>query len=412
MIKGKKWLLLAGLGILTVSLIFVFREKDTGDFVRQQGSSLLSFYTKNLKPLFTSSPISKEDVFNFALYEELPLDKENNQYLQLGSLEGQEYFEFRKSEESTRTRNLENFTRELNLNERQKKQMDSILESYSDQLSDKILVNENNTIAINTNLWNLRNAVLADVMSFAARSNKDFASQHREFNSGSSPSVNELIKDIRTVRDTNYIFVTPDTIFTRAYSIDREKMREDLAHMRDNLEKQREAMRVRIDFNKEIAKLQKQKAKTDYKFHIDSNSFRIQVPDVEIPEVPEIEVALEEVSKAMESFRFEISPPTPDNKHRTSIKMKIPDVPNTPNKGFELNIDIPQVDSLVLETLNGANLMDAEYWERFGEKMDSIGELYENGENFDRQKFLEEMRKVKKDLEKSKVKKKTSVEVK
>jgi len=413
----KRWLPLAGLAVLTISLIFFFKQKDSGDFLKEQSSNLLSFYTQNLKPLLAGSSITREDVFNFAFYQELPLDKDNNQYLQLGSLSGQEYFEFRKSPDAERTGNLTEFTNKLNLNEKEREQIDSILEGYSEQLKDKILVNENNTIAINTNLWNLRKAVLADVMSFAAKSNKEFAEVYHGFNLKSSPSVNELIKNVRSARDSNYIFITPDTIFTRAYQIDRAQLEKDLVEARRDIEKERDrALKVRINFEKDVAKLHKQRNKSGYKFHTDSNFVRVEVPDIPeiiMPEINDILVSVQELTKNMQKIRVNIVPPVPPQGRGKSKTNYNYNVPTPPGNEFQLDIDIPNIDSLVMHSLSGTKLMDAEYWEDFGRRMDSLGRKYEHaGEEFDKEKFREEMQRLQKDLQKQKNKTGTSVKEK
>lgn len=420
MIQGKRWMPLAGLVVLTVILILFFKEQseNPGLFLKEQGSNLLNFATQNLKPLFAGSPISKEDVFNFAFYEELPLDKDNDQYIQLGSNAGQEYFEFRKSPDLN-TNNLQEFKSKLNLSNDQREQIDSILDTYSDQLRDKILVNENNTIAINTNLWNLRKAVLADIMTFAAKSNRDLAGVYYDYNEINSPSVNELIRNVKTARDSNYIFITPDTIFTRKFMIDKEKLREDMAEARKTMQKhEEELLKVRINFDKEMAKHEKQRIKNGYKFQMDSDYVRIEVPEVVIPDIviPDVEhlmAGVEEFTKNMQKIKVKVTPPTVQRRSKNNKNVVPPKVPDTPEQDFELNLVIPDIDSLVLRSLSKGHLLDVEYWEEFGRKMDSLGEKYEQaGKEFNSEEFKREMQSLQKELQKEKNKKGTSVEVK
>src|SRR4030066_262550 len=143
----------------------------------QQKTKLAGLYTENLKPLFITAGLTNEDIFDFALYRKLPLDKERGQYLMIGSNEdGSNYFEIKTASIAETNNDFEKFVAALNLNKEQKMQIDSILESYADDMQEQILVNENNTVAISPKLWNYNKAIFADIMPFA----KDANGEHSE----------------------------------------------------------------------------------------------------------------------------------------------------------------------------------------------------------------------------------------
>jgi hypothetical protein len=68
--------------------------------------------------------------------------------------------------------NLELFVKSLNLNTKQKVQVDSILESYSDDIGSSVLVNDKSVVVVNPQIWHYQNALKADLLSFAANTNK------------------------------------------------------------------------------------------------------------------------------------------------------------------------------------------------------------------------------------------------
>ena len=106
-IKAKQLIPIVGLILLTIALIVFFKNKSIYKIVDEQKHSLVDFYTQNLKPLLVRSAITKEDVYNFAMNNELPLDKSNRQYLKLGDMSaGNKYFEFVKSPSSEIDNNL------------------------------------------------------------------------------------------------------------------------------------------------------------------------------------------------------------------------------------------------------------------------------------------------------------------
>ncbi|MCA2005149.1 MAG: hypothetical protein LDL01_05065, partial [Ignavibacterium sp.] len=170
--KLKKLIPVFSFSGIAIVLIFVLSINPAfiKNIIEEQKGNLADFYKANLKPLLYAANLSSEDIFNFALNEELPLDPSNSQILKLSyDQTGKEYFEIKQNSEARSKNNFDNFVNALELNEQEKSQMDSLLKVYSEKISSQILVSDRNAIAINPNIWNLRKAVLADIIAFAKR---------------------------------------------------------------------------------------------------------------------------------------------------------------------------------------------------------------------------------------------------
>lgn len=318
-----------GIGVLTVILMFVFKfnTKDINNLIDKQRFNIVDLYAKNLKPILYSSDVTKEDIFNFAFYNELPLNKENNQYLALGTEKnGNSYFEIKNASFSRQTNNLEKFMNTLNLNQRERKQVDSILEGYINDLRPQILANEKNTIAINSNLINMNKAIAADLMNFAQNVNQTALNQMipAAYRFTSAPAVNQMIKKVKNNNDEDtYIFITPDTIFSEQYRYDMKGYEKELKKMQRELEKGEKSLKnltvipnmpklnneVFINLNKELSKLKKHNKlklnNKDLTMFFDSNYCKIEIPKFEFPdfELPNFDSIASEIEKATSQFR-------------------------------------------------------------------------------------------------------------
>ena len=94
----KKWIPVLGISLTTIVLMLFLRSnpKFFDTIIEEHKTKLAGLYTENLKPLFITAGLTNEDIFDFALYRKLPLDKERGQYLMLGSNEdGSDYFEIK-----------------------------------------------------------------------------------------------------------------------------------------------------------------------------------------------------------------------------------------------------------------------------------------------------------------------------
>ncbi|MGE5353076.1 MAG: hypothetical protein ACM3P0_13410 [Acidobacteriota bacterium] len=414
MLFSRKAMSLAGLVALTIALTFYFKANKFQDFFEAQKGSLLSFYTKSLKPLFLGREVTNEDIFNFAFYHELPLDRQNRQYLQLGvDTLGKQYVEFRDVSAVQKTNNLEAFSKNLDLNAGQRLQMDSILSSYGEKIKSQILVNENNTVAINENLWNLNKALLADLFMFASRANKakfrEMGPSLAEF--ADNPQMHKMISEVKDANVNRYIFVTSDSVFSHDYKFDMEQFRKDIKQQKRDLAEADRDVKLQMKFEKDYAKGMKKNLKKypdrGFSFYMDSTRFRIRVPEVpavtsEIPDMVEIGRQIETAAKELRNFHIQMKPPVvPNGKHKASQVPKVPDNEAESSDYFELNIDLPNVDSIVEESLKKSGFSEGKI-SGFHHQADSLAYMNAGLDSLKRKELKESMKKVREELKKLK----------
>ncbi len=419
--KGKSWdkirrwvpaFSFAGLAI--VLMVFLkFNPGIIDRIVEEQKTNLAGFYQENLRPLFYASNLSNEDVFNFAFTKQLPLDKSNGQYLKLGyDQSGKEFFEINTAENSSPVNNLEKFAAKLKLNSRQRQQVDSILESYAEDLQTQVLVNDKNTVAINPNLWNYNKAIVADIMSFARDANKE------EFNkivpagyfTYNNPDVRTLVNKVKDTRDNKYIFFTPDTIFTEPYNFDEKKFKDEMAkakeEMKKGMEEAKKSMqnfKINLKLDSSFARLKNDPAwGKGFKVFIDSNIVRVHIskldiPDIHLPDFDSISAQVEEAMKNIPPIIIDI--PGEKGAKSYSFKYEYGDSSKHP-----VRIQIPNVDSILksIGVFNGDSLMFNGKDNHF--VPDSLASMFKMFDDslmiFDKGEFKKEMKQLQKEMEK------------
>ena len=417
----KKWIPVLGISLTTIVLMLFLRSnpKFFDTIIEEQKTKLAGLYTENLKPLFITAGLTNEDIFDFALYRKLPLDKERGQYLMLGSNEdGSEYFEIKTASKADNQNDFEKFVSALNLSEMQKMQMDSILESYAEGMQEQILVNENNTVAISPKLWNYNKAIFADVMAFAKECNGEQFVKivPAGFHNIDQPQLVEIAQVVRTAKDSDYIFMTPDTIFVETFRFDKEKFDDEMKkvhiELKKNLkeaEKQLKQQDYVIKLEDNIVKL-KSKGGWDESFEvfIDTNVCRVHIPnmsysipDIPLPDLNELEAQIEEATKNLQSFTIKIPK---EGYSRQHFEFRV-DVGDSSQK-FNYDIDIPNFKTPILPD---AFMNDSTMSEIYSFKADSISNAIKllindsvifNQKDFHLQmkEFQKEMRKLREEM--------------
>ena len=76
-LKFKKWTPAIGFGLLAICLMLVlkFNPGILDRLLESQKTKIAGFYQQNLRPLLYTANLTNEDIFNFAFYKQLPLDK-------------------------------------------------------------------------------------------------------------------------------------------------------------------------------------------------------------------------------------------------------------------------------------------------------------------------------------------------
>jgi len=369
-------------------------------------------YNNNLKPLLFAANLSNEDIFNFAFYKMLPLDNKNKQYLQLGTdKEGKEYFEIKKDPLQIQKNNLEKFTLALGLNEEQKLEVDSIIKVYADELQEQILVNDKNTLAVSQNLFDYNRALAAELLTFAAKANK--SSFRKIMPAGltivenkSTPIVIKEIKSKSSSPTHNFVFFNNDSIFTKPYTVDKEKIKNEIKFYNANRNSQVNEFinyEVNVNLDSNLAKIKKYKYFNDSLFVLfDSNSFNIKVHvlpkvDIDFPNMDSIFIELDKARENFNEFSFHFQKNLP--KIKGNIKFKYSDSLHN----YLYDIEKIEVDSILENTFKQLDSLKIKNNFNFQFNNDSLDilikklpELYKNNEWFDNKN---EVKKLKKEIE-------------
>lgn len=337
---------IAALVLLTVMLLIFFRQQQKNHWFDEDNFSIAELYAKNLKPLLLKNWLSKEDVFNFAVYKQLPLDAERQQALQLGSdPSGKGYIEFTKASFAGRTGTLDEFSRTLGLNELQKARMDSILDSYKDDIEEKVLTNGEDALAVSADMWELNQAILSDLIGYAYSVNRQAVEKIYPLDAKNIEELKEIKPAARTFSKSRYVFVTPDTVFT--YDLKRYQAEIQKEINRAEKEKQR-SIRIEVDLGNKMSKYRSGR-------HLDisgkNGHMRILIPGMNVPDPKALSDSINrEVQKILREMKVPETPELPDISHRMDISSFDP---MKYSRDFRPDVKIPNVDSIISRAFEG-----------------------------------------------------------
>ncbi len=430
-INHRKWAPVYGLAVLTIILMIIFRYNKEGidTILEEQKAGLFEFYTSNLAPLFTGRDLSNDEIFEFAFNKNLPIDENQDQFLVIGySPTGTEFFEIKNAMHRDELYKYDEFVQKLNLNPKHKLALDSILQSYQPELQSHILINDQNTLALNPNLWNLNKAIVVDVMSYVAEENSDefesiFPNQKELY---TKPELKALIRKIKADPDDEYIFVTPDTIFIHKYTFDHEAFKADMKKMKEDLKKDLDKakdeikeVKRRIQFDTSFVRLSKDSTfNKNFRFKFDTAFTRINfgdivIPEIKLPDFDSIAAHINEATKHLKDIQIEIkSIPHPQHdKMRMRTRISIPQHPDSlvRMKQHDIEINIPNIDSILNATFRSLDTL--KFLQNFDFKFDSLGFQFNFSDslnNFNKEEFKKEMEEMKQELKK--LHKKDSIE--
>ena len=330
-INLKKWIPISSLTIVTLALMAVlkFNPNLLDNIIKEQESNLVGFYKENLQPLLYAANLTNEDIFNFAVYQELPLDNTNNQILKLGyDPKGKEYFEIKKANEIKEPDNLRKFVAALEFDEDEIKKVDSIIGSYSNQISSLVLVNDQNAVAINPKIWNTRKLILADILAFAEKHastnfNKMIPNQVMQFD---DHSVAKWVNEAKSTKESQYIFCTPDSIFKENFVFDMTEFEKNMEKMTENLAELSEQKAVLREYHFKVDSSfnnSKKDAhwKKQFQVSVDTNlikvsvqNFAVNIPELNLPNFDSIANVILEATQNVRSVRPPAPPMTVGNK--------------------------------------------------------------------------------------------------
>ena len=386
----KKYLPVTALILLTILLMFFFREnkREIGKLIENGKNNLVSFYAQNLKPLFATTDISNEDVFNFALYQSIPIDKQNDKILTVTNQgENNQVFEIKSAEYNPRTDNYNKFVQYLGLNSEQKQKADSILDSFKKDIYVSILLNDKNTVAVNSKIGELQKAILANLISFAREVNEKKANElfQSHYSFPDNNNINNFIVATRENPQKEYVFITPDTAFKSICTVDMKDLNKEIENKLKTMEniksvKKSVSANWNTDFrfdNEAVPKVPNVPNEAGSLVHVfepDSHFFKVVVPIPEIPALPGLEdslkIHLEKTAENLRRLSF-----TFDKKERLSRKYKRErERVSNDSAGIEFYFKDPtEIVGKTIDLLRKKNFKD---WEDFGQTIDSFARSF------------------------------------
>ncbi len=298
---------------LGVMALLKFNPGFINNIWESQKSNIAGFYKENLQPLLYASNVSNEDLFNFAFNQELPLDKKQNQYLVLSYDDsGKEIVQIKTLNDVNPEQSYNQFIKALDLDPEEKLRVDSVIRSYAEAIEPQILVNENNTVAINPLIWSYRNAMVTDLLVLAKDLKKDKALKiiPSDLNRLEKVHVVNAVNKLKNSSDHQYIFLTPDSIFEDSYVYNLDVQKEKLKELKEKLNEQKEIAKS-FEFNVRYDSTWKNfENKTTfngkYKVKVGNNYCQVEFSNVDIPElqVPEMENINSIIKEATDNIRF------------------------------------------------------------------------------------------------------------
>lgn len=415
--KFKKYIPALFLAALTIALMFYFKENrsDFGELVEKSKDDLLTLYTQNLQPLLFGTNITNEDVFNFALYQTLPIDKEQNKMLRVYEVDGTTFYHVMPSSYKKGTENYDNFVRYMGFNESQKAKLDSILESYQPELAEAILTDEKNTVAVSPRLANLQKAILTDIAAFAREVDKlKFSSLlgGKDFAFLDYQRTYEFIEETKKDTAKNYLVITEDTAFTSRLEFNVLEFEEQIAALNKEMSSlAKEPVRIKVKAIKPpeapgVPPITPHKNKyftsdTGYSYSYPLPEFNFD-SDFDGEEMDSLRITLENLREELSSisFNFDIDSLSKSLK----FDMKSLEGDTLRNINFEFNFE--NLGEIITKSIESAtkNEDDEAYWRKFELEIDSLAKEMVKFKK-DSVRISEEMKMKLEDLKKFKEKK-------
>lgn len=423
-----RWMPAATLAVITIVVMIVmkFNPELFNQMWQDQKVAIAGFYKENLQPVLLAANLTNEDVFNFAFNNELPLDDTRKQYLLLGYDDaGKEFFEIRSSDQKVERGSYKEFVSAMNLDDQQRQTVDSIIGSYSKTLEAQVLVNENNTIAINPNLWNLRKAIFADLLMASEKLNK--IKFDRIVPTGISNDekivVVNTIEKLKNSSGDQYIFVTPDSIFEDSYQFNsmvvENKIKWAEKQINEKEEKIKEfTLKVKYDstFKYSVAS---NKLHT-FNVVVDSNNCRVDIrelsfPEISIPEMVTIDPLIEQATNNIHFYAYKIPK---IEKSKSEIKFEYYNDDSV--YSYVVNYDMLNIDSIV-QANSGIDLLNLDKFKPVNPHDDTMLIKYQfdrdyyhryySDEEFKKQmiELEKELQQMSKELKNQKIKVQTEV---
>ena len=356
----KKYIPILSLTLLTISLLVYFGlEQFDKSAAINQNNLLSNLYSKTLKPIFTNEELTKEDVLNFALYNNLPVDKKENKILEVkDDLSGNEVIEIRTASIKENTDNYNMFIEKMQLNVEQQKELDELLENFKQNITNTIFSDDQKTLAVDSRIGLLHRILRTEIFDFISRIN---AKENVEqlYAESTLKNFNKIIENEKNKTVRNYILFTPDTVLQSQAEFIRVK-----EHHPIGKSELRTPPVIKVIQSKEIARKE-----NDLTFKIDSNFVKVFLTEnflkeLEIDNYIELKSVLD-----TSSSRFEISFALPDENF---VKFSRSSINTDSNKEIHYEFNLNDFEEFVSTSVHTPANLHIEDWIEFGIKMDSL----------------------------------------
>lgn len=362
-ISLRKPLVTFGAITILIMAIIKIQPEFLNEFWEEQQANLVEFYTNSLQPLVSVSEMSADDIFSFAFNQLLPIDKGSGKFLNLSSNDvGKAFLEIKDQSLNSEQVTLDDFVRVLNLNAMQKKQVDSILNTYSDRIASAVLVSDNKSVAVKADIWNLQAALRADLLAFAKKVNPVAVVRMipKAFTNYDPEDYLTFAHSVREDNENTYFCISPDTVFS--ISLD-----DHLVSFAGNRNTSREEMRRRKD-NAVFAineiktflpgRMKSVPPDSIFRFHFkafgDNKDFKMEVPVPPFPPMIGMLDSLDEfismALKPLENFAFGFDIDTLDGKNK-KMRIYIDGIPGSRQKKIELDLDSKAFSSRSIDSM-------------------------------------------------------------
>ena len=365
MAKIIKYLPILSLTVLIISLLIYFGFEQFDESTETNKSNLLSdLYSKTLKPIFSKEVLTKEDVLNFALYNNLPVDKEENKILEVkDDPSGNEIIEVRKASIKDNTDNYSKFVDKMKLNVDQKNELDDLLEEFKQNISNTIFSDDQKTLAVDSRIGLLHRLLRTEILDFISNVNAKENAKH-VYAESTLKNYNRIIEREKSKSVRNYILFTPDTVLQSEAEFIREGINTPIE----------KGESIRLPVIKVMQSIEEKKDKifqeeNDFSFQMDSNFVKVILTedflaDLDIESYREFKSVLDS-----NSSKFECSINIPDEKDlELNIIVEHSDSIGELKYEFNLN-DFEEFISTSVQVPTSTQIED---WIEFGVNMDSL----------------------------------------
>jgi len=359
--KIKRNLPIVGLVILTVSLLICFGIEQFDNSSKTNENDLLSdLYSNTLKPLFLEEKLTKEDVLNFALYNNLPVDKRENKILEVkNNSVGDEIIEIKKADIKKDTDNYSKFVNIMNLDKRQKNELDSLLEEFKKNITNTIFSDDEQTLAVDARIGLLHRVLRTEIFDFISRI-KTKRSVEQLYAERTLESFNEAIEKERNKSVRSYIFFTPDTVIQSEAEFVRGKTSQPVNKNEPS---------VFMPVLKVVSERDATKEEKGFSFNMDSNAIKVVLSDdflksLDIENYNELKSVLDS-----SSTQFEISIGLPDE---NGIKLSITGTNPDSAKEYRYEFNLEDFGDMINNAVDIPSQSSVVDWVEFGANMSSL----------------------------------------